>query len=47
VQIWVPDSRREGFAQECRRQSLLVRHDPQEADTLNWLNAAADTDGWE
>lgn len=47
VQIWVPDSRREGFAQECRRQSLLVRHDPHEAETLNWLNAAADTDGWE
>ena len=46
VQIWVPDTRREDFAQECRRQSQLVRHDPQEADTLNWLEAAADTDGW-
>lgn len=47
VQIWVPDTRREDFAQECRRQSHLVRNDPQEADTLNWLEAAADTDGWE
>jgi hypothetical protein len=24
VQIWVPDSRRAGFAEECRRQSRLV-----------------------
>lgn len=46
VQIWVPDTRSDDFAQECRRQSLLVRHDPNEADTLNWLEAAADTEGW-
>ena len=25
VQIWVPDARREGFAEECRRQSRLLR----------------------
>jgi hypothetical protein len=24
VQIWVPDTSRPGFAEECRRQSLLV-----------------------
>jgi hypothetical protein len=24
VQIWVPDTRRPGFAEECRRQSQLV-----------------------
>jgi len=24
VQIWVPDARRPGFAEECRRQSLAV-----------------------
>lgn len=24
VQIWVPDTRRPGFEQECRRQSLLA-----------------------
>lgn len=46
VQIWVPDTRSEDFAQECHRQSQLVRHDSHEADTLNWLEAAADTDGW-
>lgn len=24
VQIWVPDTRRPGFSEECRRQALLV-----------------------
>jgi hypothetical protein len=24
VQIWVPDTRRPGFTEECRRQSRLV-----------------------
>ena len=24
VQIWIPDTRRPGFAEECRRQSLTV-----------------------
>jgi hypothetical protein len=24
VQIWVPDTRRPGFSQECRRQCILV-----------------------
>ena len=47
VQIWVPDTRREDFAQECRRQSQLVRNEPHETDTLNWLEAVADTRGWE
>ncbi len=46
VQIWVPDTRRPGFAEECRRQSLAVSNDAQEQETLEWLNAAADTDGW-
>ena len=46
VQIWVPDTRREGFAMECQRQSNLLRDDTQETETLNWLGALADTDGW-
>ena len=46
VQIWVPDTRRSGFAEECRRQSLLLRGDVLEADTLAWLETAADSDGW-
>lgn len=47
VQIWVPDTRRTGFAEECRRQSLLLRGDQQEADTLDWLENAADSQDWE
>lgn len=46
VQIWVPDTRREDFAAECRRQSRLLHADPQEREVLDWLEAAADTDGW-
>ena len=46
VQIWVPDARREGFAEECRRQSRLLRDDPQEREVLHWLAAAADHEGW-
>lgn len=47
VQIWVPDTRRDGFAAECRRQSLALRADVHEADTLNWLEQAADTEDWQ
>ncbi len=46
VQIWVPDTRRPGFAEEYRRQSLMLRDDPLEQDTLAWLADAADTVGW-
>ena len=46
VQIWVPDTRRSGFAEECRRQSLLLRGDALETDTLAWLEAAGNCDGW-
>lgn len=46
VQIWVPDTRREGFALECKKQSGLLQGDPQEMDTQRWLDAVADTDGW-
>ena len=47
VQIWVPDTRSIGFADECRRQSLALQDDPQETDMVNWLEAAADNKGWE
>ncbi len=47
VQIWVPDTRREGFAEECKRQSLMLYNDPHEADVLHFLDAAADREGWE
>ena len=47
VRIWVPDTRQPGFAEECRRQSRALRGDPLEAETLAWIEAATDTDGWE
>jgi len=47
VQIWIPDTRRQGFAEECRRQSLLVANDPQEKEILEWIEQhAAETEGW-
>ncbi|SAL81628.1 hypothetical protein AWB67_05895 [Caballeronia terrestris] len=47
LQIWVPDNRRAGFADECRRQSQQLRDDPHEVDTLDFWEAAADCKGWE
>ena len=47
IQIWVPDTRRRGFAAECRRQSLLLRDDLHERDALNWLRQVADTEDWQ
>ncbi|SFY31796.1 antitoxin MazE family protein, partial [Azotobacter vinelandii] len=39
VQIWVPDTRAPGFAEEARRQCLLVQNDPQEKESLEWLES--------
>jgi len=47
IQIWVPDTRHSGFAEECRRQSLLVKHDPLEKELLTFLDEAGDHEGWE
>lgn len=41
VQIWVPDTRRAGFAEECRRQSRLVAEADANDDTLEALLDAA------
>lgn len=46
IQIWVPDTRGEGFAEECRRQSLLVAGDLQETEVLSWIEEVSDIDGW-
>lgn len=45
-QIWVPDTRRPGFAEECRPQSLSLRDDPQEREVADWLEQAAEHEGW-
>lgn len=48
VQIWVPDTRRPDFAEECRRQSLLVAQANSTATDMQQCmdEALADVDGW-
>lgn len=48
VQMWVADTRQQGFAAECRRQSQLVaRADAMDAGLLELLDeVAADTGEW-
>lgn len=49
VQIWVPDTRRPDFSDECRRQSRLVSQaDSQDHALAQFMEEAlADIDGWE
>ena len=43
VQLWVPDTRRPGFAAECRRQSrLIAKADRTDAQ----LQRLIELDGW-
>lgn len=45
VQIWVPDTRRPNFAEECRRQSRLAAEaDKADTDMQHFMNE--DLDGW-
>src|SRR5512146_552739 len=46
AQIWVPDTRRPGFAAGCWRQSLSLRRDPAEREVLDWLDKVADREDW-
>jgi hypothetical protein len=48
VQIWVPDTRRPGFAAECRRQAALVAQaDQLDADLSDFMDAAlTNLDEW-
>lgn len=44
VQIWVPDTRAEGFVVECRRQARLVARSAQEKPVLDFISEIADWD---
>jgi hypothetical protein len=48
VQIWVPDTRRPGFAAECRRQAALVAQaDRLDTGLSDFMDAAVtDLDEW-
>lgn len=49
VQIWVPDTRRPGFAAECRRQAALIAaSDGGNTDLSDFMDAALnDLDDWQ
>ncbi|HUH49056.1 MAG TPA: antitoxin MazE family protein [Mycoplana sp.] len=49
VQIWVPDTRRLGFADECRRQALVIAAAESADEGLaNFMDAAlADLNGFD
>ncbi len=48
IQLWVPDTRRPEFADECRRQSkLAAQADMADIELLDFMdNALADVEGW-
>ena len=48
VQLWVPDTRRPDFIEECRRQSrLAAQADMADTDLQQVMDdALADIDGW-
>ncbi|MCF8175754.1 MAG: antitoxin MazE family protein [Burkholderiaceae bacterium] len=46
VQIWVPDTRRPSFAEECHRQSAALINDKHEREILEWAASDADPEGW-
>ena len=48
VQIWVPDTRRPDFAEECRRQCRLVAESDRADTALQAFmdQSLADVDGW-
>jgi len=48
IQIWVPDTRRPGFAAECQRQSKLASQaDSADVEMMDFMDEAlSGVDGW-
>jgi antidote-toxin recognition MazE-like antitoxin len=47
VQLWVPDTRAHGFAEECRRQSrAAARNKRAENDVMTWIEVNEGAEGW-
>ncbi len=42
LRLWVPDPYRPEFAAEARRQGLLLRGRPEEAEALDFIAAAVE-----
>lgn len=47
VRILLIDKQRTGFAEECRRQSLMLKNDFLEKETTQWLESVAEKQGWQ
>ena len=46
IQIWVPDTRKPTFAEECRKQSMMLVGDGQEREILAFIEDLTDTGDW-
>lgn len=46
LRVWVPDPAAPDFAAEARRQAALLRGAPEEDEILDFIEAAADFEGW-
>lgn len=47
IQLWVPDTRAEGFAEECRRQGrAAARNKRAEHEVMTWIKATENVEGW-
>jgi len=46
IQIWIPDTRKPGFAEEARRQSLAVSEDPDEQEMYDFIDAVMEGTDW-
>ncbi len=46
LRLWVPDPAAPGFAEELRRQVLLLRGAPEEGEALDFIEAHSDGAGW-
>lgn len=46
IQIWIPDTRRPGFAEEIRRQCLALRSDAGDQECSAWIEASMDYTEW-
>lgn len=44
IQIWVPDVRAPGFADEARRQALAVAQSPHEPDDQAFVDSISDSE---
>jgi len=42
IVLWVPDTRRPGFADEIRRQLALVEESPEDREALTFIETAGD-----